>query len=287
MALAPHAPPAARSAADPENEVTEPLAKGGVLDPVTGQPAAIRYENVWKSFGDHAVLQGLDLIIPKGRITFVIGRSGTGKSVTLKHVMGLLRPDRGRIWVGADEITAMSDRQLRRVRERFGIVFQHAALFDSMTVFDNVAFPLVEHERMPRARIEEKVRSLLAQVGLTNAENKLPSELSGGMRKRAGLARALVRDPEVLLYDEPTTGLDPVLAAAMDRLILETQRQNPTITSLVISHDMGAVFRIADKVAFMVNGRILHEGSSTSFREIDDPLIQQFVTGSLDGPMHV
>ncbi|MEQ1570634.1 MAG: ATP-binding cassette domain-containing protein [Myxococcota bacterium] len=258
-----------------------------VLDRVTGRPAAIRYDDVWKQFGEHKVLQGLNLVIPRGAITFLIGRSGTGKSVTLKHVMGLLRPDKGRIWVGDDELTTMSDRSLRRVRERFGIVFQHAALFDSMTVFDNVAFPLVEHERLSRAAIREKVDALLARVGLSGAGERMPGELSGGMRKRAGLARALVRDPEFLLYDEPTTGLDPVLSASMDELILQTQRESPNLTSLVISHDMHAVFRIADKVAFLVDGKVLHEGTAEAFRRIDDPMVQQFVTGSLTGPMRV
>ncbi|MCA9492900.1 MAG: ATP-binding cassette domain-containing protein, partial [Myxococcales bacterium] len=179
-----------------------------VVDPVTGQPAAIRYQDVHKAFGDHRVLCGLDLVVPRGRITFIIGRSGTGKSVTLKHVMGLLKPDQGRIWVGDDELGKLSDRKLRRVRERFGFVFQHAALFDSMTVRENIAFPLVEHTRMRRREIDARVTELLAQVGLRDAGDKIPSELSGGMRKRVGLARALVRDPEFLLYDEPTTGLD-------------------------------------------------------------------------------
>jgi phospholipid/cholesterol/gamma-HCH transport system ATP-binding protein len=256
-------------------------------DPVTGAPAAIRYEGVHKAFGDHAVLKGLNLIVPRGRITFIIGRSGTGKSVTLKHIMGLLQPDAGRIFVGADELTRMQPRALRRVRERFGFVFQHAALFDSMTVFENVEFPLVEHERMTRRQRHEKVHALLAVVGMGEAAHKYPSELSGGMRKRAGLARALVRDPEFLLYDEPTTGLDPVLAAAMDQLILDTQRARPELTSLVISHDMAAVFRIADKVAFLVDGVVKHEAAPAAFRAIEDPLVQQFVTGSLDGPMKV
>lgn len=257
------------------------------LDPVTGAPAAIRYEGVHKAFGDHSVLKGLNLIVPRGRITFIIGRSGTGKSVTLKHIMGLLQPDAGRIFVGADELTRMQPRALRRVRERFGFVFQHAALFDSMTVFENVEFPLVEHERMTRRQRHEKVHALLAAVGMGEAADKYPSELSGGMRKRAGLARALVRDPEFLLYDEPTTGLDPVLAAAMDQLILDTQRARPELTSLVISHDMAAVFRIADKVAFLVDGVVKHEAAPAAFRAIEDPLVQQFVTGSLDGPMKV
>jgi phospholipid/cholesterol/gamma-HCH transport system ATP-binding protein len=259
----------------------------GPVDPVTGQPAAIRYEDVWKAFGPQQVLKGLNLIVPRGRVTFIIGRSGTGKSVTLKHVMGLLRPDRGRIFIGEDEITSLSDSQLRKVRERFGIVFQHAALFDSMTVFENVEFPLVEHERMTRAERAEKVGHLLGLVGLSDAGKKLPGALSGGMRKRVGLARALVRDPEFLLYDEPTTGLDPVLASAMDALIQKTQRDDPALTSLVISHDMNAVFRIADKVAFLVDGSIRHEGDTETFRQIEDPLVRQFVTGSLEGPMRV
>jgi phospholipid/cholesterol/gamma-HCH transport system ATP-binding protein len=257
------------------------------LDPVTGAPAAIRYEGVRKAFGEHEVLRGLDLVVPRGKITFIIGRSGTGKSVTLKHIMGLLRPDAGHIWVGAEELTGMHDRALRRVRERFGFVFQHAALFDSMTVFENVEFPLVEHARLGARQRAEKVNTLLAAVGMSHAAEKYPSELSGGMRKRAGLARALVRDPEFLLYDEPTTGLDPVLAAAMDQLILDTQRARPELTSLVISHDMAAVFRCADKVAFLVDGVVKYEGNPETFRAIDDPLVQQFVTGSLEGPMKV
>jgi phospholipid/cholesterol/gamma-HCH transport system ATP-binding protein len=268
------------------SEALEPPSE--VLDPITGQPCAIRYGDVWKSFGDHDVLRGLDLLVPRGRITFIIGRSGTGKSVTIKHIMGLLRPDRGRIFVGDQEITALSDRELRRVRERFGIVFQHAALFDSMDVFDNVAFPLVEHTKLSRKEIRERVTTMLEQVGLADAGDKLVAELSGGMRKRAGLARALIRDPEYLVYDEPTTGLDPVLASAMDQLILETQQAGgDRLTSLIISHDMHAVFRIADKVAFLVDGTIRHEGDRESFRSIDDPLVQQFVTGSIDGPMTI
>jgi len=268
------------------SEVLDPA--GEVVDPITGQPVAIRYEDVWKSFGDHDVLKGVDLLVPRGRITFIIGRSGTGKSVTIKHIMGLLRPDRGRIYVGDQEITTLPDRELRKIRERFGIVFQHAALFDSMNVFDNVAFPLVEHTKLSRPEIRERVTTLLKQVGLEEAGDKLVAELSGGMRKRAGLARALIRDPEYLVYDEPTTGLDPVLASAMDQLILETQQAGgDRLTSLIISHDMSAVFRIADKVAFLVEGTIRHEGDRRSFRSIDDPVVQQFVTGSIEGPMTI
>ncbi|MCB9665515.1 MAG: ABC transporter ATP-binding protein [Alphaproteobacteria bacterium] len=245
------------------------------------------YQGVHKAFGDHHVLRGLDLVVPAERITVVIGRSGTGKSVTIKHIMGLLRPDAGHIWVGDDELTTMSDRELRHIRLRFGMVFQHAALFDSMDVFENVAFPLRQHERLREAEVRAKVGALLDAVGLRGAERKIPSELSGGMRKRVGLARALVRDPAYLLYDEPTTGLDPILTAAMDKLIADTQRAHPGLTSLVISHDMHAVLSIADKIVMLVDGRVAHEGTPDWFRQSDDALVRQFLSGSLDGPMKV
>ncbi len=256
-----------------------------MIDVVTGFAAAIRFEGVTKAFGSHVVLRNLDLLVPRGAITFLIGRSGTGKSVTLKHIMGLMRPDSGRIFVGDDEITAMRERELRATRNRFGMVFQHAALFDSMDVFDNVAFPLREHSRDSEAKVRSRVLDLLASVGLKGAERRAVSELSGGMRKRVGLARALVREPEFLLYDEPTTGLDPVLAAAMDQLILETQRRKPALTSLIISHDMSAVFRIADKVAMLRDGAVVVEGTPQQIRESSDPLVVQFVSGSLLGPI--
>ncbi len=262
-------------------------AGAGCRDPVTGEPSGIVFDDVHKAFGRHHILRGLDLRVPRGKLTVLIGRSGTGKSVTIKHVMGLLRPDTGRIWVGDDELSRMDDRRLQKVRLRFGMVFQHAALFDSMDVFENVAFPLREHTRMAEGAIRDKVRGLLAQVGLHDAEDKYPSELSGGMRKRVGLARALVRDPEFLLYDEPTTGLDPILAAAMDKLIHDTQQAHPQLTSLVISHDMAAVLKIADKISMLYEGRIAHEGTADFFRNHDDPLVKQFLTGSLDGPMKV
>ena len=248
-------------------------------------------ENLSVSFvtriGTTQAVDDVSFGVESGKITAIIGRSGTGKSVTLKHVMGLLRPDRGRIFLGEDDLTSFSDRRLREVRNRFGVVFQHAALFDSMTVYDNIAFPLYEHTRMKRSAIDDKVAALLAQVGLSGAERKTPSELSGGMRKRVGLARALVRDPEFILYDEPTTGLDPILAAAMDELIVTTQHSRPGITSVVISHDMPAVLRTSDKVSFLVDGVVYDEGDPDYFKTHTDPLIRQFVTGSLDGPMKV
>jgi phospholipid/cholesterol/gamma-HCH transport system ATP-binding protein len=181
----------------------------------------------------------------------------------------------------------MPERALRRVRERFGVVFQNAALFDFMNVFDNVAFPLREHERMSRREIAARVEEMLAQVGLTGEGAKFPGELSGGMRKRVALARALVRKPSYILYDEPTTGLDPILAAAMDKLIVDTQAANPGITSLIISHDMHAVLGIADKVVMLVDGGVYDEGTREHFAASDDPLVRQFIAGSLEGPMKV
>lgn len=261
--------------------------RGVVVDPVTGQPAAIRFEGVHKTLGGQQVLRGLDLVIPKGRITAIIGRSGVGKSVTLKHMLGLMRPDQGRIWIGDLELTTATERQVRQQRNRFGVVFQQGALFDSMNVLDNVAFPLVEHTKMKRAAIRDKVLALLDQVGLEGGENKLPGELSGGMRKRVGLARALVRDPDFVLFDEPTSGLDPVLVAAMDKLIVDMQRARPELTSVVISHDVGAVVRIAHKIAFLYEGTIAHVGDPAYFQQSTDPLVVQFMTGSLEGPIEV
>lgn len=249
--------------------------------------AAIELRGVRKRFGAQDVLRGVDLDVRAGAITVVIGRSGTGKSVLLKHALGLLRPDAGTIRVGGDELTRMSDRALRAVRFRFGVVFQNAALFDSMDVYDNVAFPLREHTRLGEAQIRDKVEGMLAQVGLAGVGRKDVAALSGGMRKRVGLARALVRDPEFLLYDEPTTGLDPIMTAQVDALIRETQDRRPGLTSLVISHDMHATFQIADHVAMLHEGRVILDGPPEVFRSTEDPVVRQFVEGRLDGPIKV
>lgn len=250
-------------------------------------PYAIRFEQVFKSFGRHDVLRGLDLAIPRGQLSVIIGRSGTGKSVALKHAMGLIKPDNGKIWVGEHEVTAMKRDALRRLRLRFGMVFQHAALFDSMNVYQNVSFPLREHTKMTEPEMEAKVRAVLAQVGLSEAIHKMPAELSGGMAKRVGLARALVHTPEILLYDEPTTGLDPILTAQIDKLIADTQRAHPGMTSVVVSHDMEGAFRIADRIFMIHEGRIVAQGDPRWFRETPDPMVRQFVEGRLDGPIRV
>ncbi len=248
-------------------------------------PPVLRFEDVHKSFGTFQVLRGLDLAVPQGSITVIIGRSGAGKSVTLKHALGLLQPDSGRVFVHDTEVTGLKGHPLRDLRLRFGMVFQNAALFDSMSVMDNVAFPLREHSELKDSRIRELVIDVLGQVGLAGAAGKLPAELSGGMRKRAGLARALIHRPEILLYDEPTTGLDPILTAQINQLILETQHRRPGITSVIISHDMASAFDIADHIAFHHTGRIIAEGPPVDFQDHDDERVRQFVEGRLEGPI--
>lgn len=258
--------------------------------------AGIHLRGIKKAFGMQQVLDGVDLDVPRGHITVVIGRSGSGKSVLLKHVMGLVHPDAGTVRVGDDDLATLSRTALRLVRFRFGMVFQNAALFDSLDVFENIAFPLREHgtvgpdgrtRRMKEGEIRERVEQMLAAVGLRGVGGKAVSELSGGMRKRVGLARALVRDPEFLLYDEPTTGLDPIMTAQIDNLIRATQDANPGITSLVISHDMAATFRIADHVAMLYEGRVRLYGTPEEFRTTEDPVVRQFVEGRLDGPIGI
>jgi phospholipid/cholesterol/gamma-HCH transport system ATP-binding protein len=248
---------------------------------------SIRLVNLQKRFGAQEVLRGVDLDVPLGKITVVIGRSGTGKSVLLKILMGLMRADGGQILINGADITRLPDRELLRVRNRFGMVFQHAALFDSMSVFENVAFPIREHERLRERDLKVRVDAALASVGLLEHGHKDVHQLSGGMRKRAAVARALVRKPEYLLYDEPTTGLDPIMTAHVDDLIRGTQDATPGLTSLVISHDMEATLRIADKVAMLHEGRVIFEGTAEDVRTTDHPVVRQFVEGRLDGPIQL
>lgn len=234
--------------------------------------------NLHKSFDGHEVLKGINLVIPKGKITVVIGGSGSGKTVFLRHLIGLLRPDAGRVFIDRVNIHALSRQELSEFRKRFGMLFQSAALFDSLDVFENVAFPLIEHRKMRdidavRRIVEEK----LAQVGLSDITHKLPSELSGGMRKRVGLARAIALDPEIILYDEPTTGLDPISTVAIDNLIVSMQ-QRLNVTSVVISHDVDSAFRIADQIAMIVDGCIIVSGTPDEVRASEIPVVQRFLT---------
>lgn len=250
------------------------------------EDVVIRIRNLCRSFDGQQVLKGVDLDIPRGKATVIIGRSGIGKSVLLKHIIGLLRPDQGEIWVDGQEITRLSGDEMDRVRRKFGMLFQNAALFDSMDVADNVAFPLREHTRLGRAEIVEKVREKLRLVGLEGAEHKMPSELSGGMRKRVGLARAIALDPPIILYDEPTTGLDPILCDTIDRLIVRMQRELD-VTSVVISHDIAGAFKIGDCIAMLHEGRIQGCSTAEEMKESEDPVVRQFITGSAEGPIQV
>jgi len=246
----------------------------------------IQLIDVCKSFGNQQVLDNLNLKIEAGKTTVIIGRSGGGKSVLLKHIIGLLKPDSGQILVDGDDIAGMSEKGLNEVRKKFGMLFQEAALFDSMTVGENVAFPLREHTRLKEAEIREIVADRLRAVGLKGIEEKLPSELSGGMRKRVGLARAIALQPQIVLFDEPTTGLDPVMAEAVNQLIMETQKEFD-LTCVVISHDVGSIFKISHRIAMLYEGRIIEQGTPEEISSSRNPVMMQFLAGSIEGPIKI
>ena len=237
----------------------------------------IRLTSVSKGFGALSVLRRLDLAVPSGQTLAVIGRSGTGKSVLLKCVAGLLDADAGSVRVGEDDVGEADARTLRRIRSRMGYVFQFAALFDSMTIGENVEAPL-RREGVPSADARRRADEVLDRVGLAGTRNSLPAELSGGMRKRAGIARAVVSEPEYLLYDEPTTGLDPVTTAVIDDLMLDL-KQDLGATSIMVTHDIRSALRVADRVALLHEGRLHTEGTPREIRDSDDPLVRAFVEG--------
>jgi len=241
----------------------------------------IKVEGLTKSFRGQPVLRGVDLEVPTGSITVIIGRSGGGKSVFLKHLVGLLRPDSGRVLVDGAEITALHGRALDEVRNRYGVVFQGNALFDSLTCGDNVAFPLREKTRLPRPEIDKKVEAALAQVGLEGMAHKFPAEVSGGMRKRVAIARALVTEPQIVFFDEPTTGLDPVLVNTIHHLVLELHRVF-RFTAVVISHEIPKIFEIADRVAMLHEGRIVESGPPAQIQASANRIVQQFIRGEPD-----
>jgi phospholipid/cholesterol/gamma-HCH transport system ATP-binding protein len=236
----------------------------------------IEIRGLHKSFGTLKVLQGVDLQIPYGKTTVILGRSGVGKSVLLKHIIVLIKPDRGKIWIDGVDITQLGERDLNEMRKRFGMLFQESALFDSLSVGANVAFPLREHTRLSDQDVSKLVAYKLEQVGLPGLEEKMPAELSGGMKRRVGLARALALDPEIVLFDEPTTGLDPPMAEAIEELIRETQRRLG-VTFVVITHSIHTAFHIGDKVAMLHEGRIVEEGSPQSFRTSSKPVVHAFM----------
>ncbi|HXA95407.1 MAG TPA: ABC transporter ATP-binding protein [Candidatus Dormibacteraeota bacterium] len=241
----------------------------------------IRVQGLFKRFGEQAVLRGLDLDIATGEIMVVIGRSGGGKSVLLKHLIGLLRPDAGAVIVDGTDITRLRGRDLDRVRERYGVVFQGGALFDSMSVSDNVAFPLREKSRLGAAEIRGRVDEKLQQVGLAGMGHKDPAEISGGMRKRVAIARALVTEPEIVFFDEPTTGLDPILVNTIHHLILELHRKF-RFTAIMVSHEIPEIFEIADRVAMLHEGAIVEVGPPDAVRASTNPVVQQFIRGDIE-----
>ncbi|MFN0063368.1 MAG: ABC transporter ATP-binding protein [Myxococcaceae bacterium] len=236
----------------------------------------IAVSGLHKRFAENHVLRGVDLEIPEGSTCVILGGSGSGKTVLMKHMIGLLRPDEGSVHVDGEDIAPLNDVGLARVREKCGMVFQGAALFDSMTVYDNVSFPLREHTTLAEDEIRAVVREKLGIVGLEGVEERYPADLSGGMRKRVGLARAIVRDPKIVLYDEPTTGLDPITTAYVDDMILDARR-SLGVTSVVISHDVASAFKVADRLAFLYQGVIVEQGTPESFRRSRHPALKSFL----------
>ena len=244
----------------------------------------IELKNIHKSFEGKHVLRGADLKVKKGESVVVIGGSGSGKSVLIKHIIGLLRPDEGTVKIDSTDIATLDEDGLSEIRKKFGMLFQAAALFDSMKVWENVGFGLTRHTKLPPAEIKEIAVQKLKTVGLVNIEDIMPSELSGGMRKRVGLARAIAMEPEILLYDEPTTGLDPIMADAINELIIE-MREKLDITSVTITHDMKSAYKIADTIAMLYNGVIIETGSPDEIENSSNEIVRQFVEGRAEGPI--
>ena len=244
----------------------------------------IDIKDVSKTFEDHQVLSHTNLHIEKAESVVIIGRSGSGKSVLLKHMIGLMKPDSGSILVDGVDIATLSPAMLDRLRMKFGMLFQNAALFDSMTAFENVAFPLREHTTMTDEEITQRVQECLQLVGLQKADELFPSELSGGMRKRVGLARAMAMNPEIILYDEPTTGIDPIMGDIVNDLII-TLRDRLKVTSVVVTHDMRSAYKVAHRIAMLYNGSIIEIGTPDQIKSSKNPVVQQFIKGEAVGPI--
>ena len=246
------------------------------MEPVT-EPM-IELKNVSMSFQDRRILDDVSLQVQRGEILVVIGPSGAGKSTLLRLMIGLLKPNAGQIWVDGREISHLDEDELNKIRRNMGMVFQYSALFDSMTVGENVAFGIRQHTKMPEEEILRVIRRTLRMVGLMGRENAMPSELSGGMKKRVSLARAIALNPKIVLYDEPTSGLDPVMSATINRLIMSTRRILG-VTAVVVTHDMESAFTIADRIAMMYDEKIIAIGTPDEFRQSANPTVQQFVAG--------
>jgi phospholipid/cholesterol/gamma-HCH transport system ATP-binding protein len=250
------------------------------MDHDATQPASqrpmIEIVGLHKTFGDNKVLTGIDLKVPAGSTCVILGGSGSGKTVLMKHMIGLLKPDSGQVIIDGEDIVPLGPQGLEQLRRKFGMVFQAAALFDSMTVYENVSFPLREHTKLPDAEVREIVRQKLAIVGLKGVEERYPADLSGGMRKRVGLARAIIMDPKIVLYDEPTTGLDPITTDYVDEMILDAKK-HLGVTSVVISHDVASAFKVADNIAFLYQGVIVDQGPPSKLRDSKNPAVNKFL----------
>lgn len=241
----------------------------------------LELRQVWKRFGPHEVLRGLDLTLERGRTTVVIGESGTGKSVLLKHISGLIRPDRGEIYFDGQRVDNLREKDWVPLRKRIGFLFQMSALFDSLTAGQNVAFPLLEHTDHSEEQVTAIVAQKLALMGLDGVQGKRPAELSGGQRKRVALARAIALNPEVILYDEPTTGLDPIRADSINDLIIKLKTEL-SVTSVVVTHDMTSAFKVADRILMLHQGKVIADGTADDFRNSTDPHVRRFVAGDAD-----
>lgn len=242
--------------------------------------------SLYKAFGSKRVLQGVNLKVEKGESMVVLGGSGSGKSVLLKHIVGILKPDSGTVIIDGVDLAGLNENGLYELRRKFGMLFQGAALFDSMKVWENVAFALMRSKKMKPKEAKETAVEKLRMVGLAGVEDLMPSELSGGMKKRVGLARAIAHEPEILLYDEPTTGLDPIMADAINELIVE-MKQKLSVTSIAITHDMQSAYKISDRIAMLYNGVIIDTGTPDEIRNTENAVVRQFVTGSASGPIRI
>lgn len=244
----------------------------------------ISVRNLTKSFGSRRILNGITLDITEGETLVVMGGSGCGKSTFLRHLIGAIAPDSGEVWMFGKNIAKCSDAEMDEIRKKFGMLFQSGALFDSLTVAENIALPLREHTKLDEHIINIVIKMKLDLVGLRGFENLMPSQLSGGMKKRVGLARAIVMDPQIVFYDEPTAGLDPVMTGVIDKLTIDLTKKLQ-ITSVVVTHDMSSVFRIADRIVMLHEGNILQIGTPDEIRHSENPLVQQFITGGAEGPI--
>ena len=244
----------------------------------------IELNNVQKSFGDQLVLRDINLSVKEGETIVVIGRSGCGKSVMLKHIVGLHKPDSGRIFIDGEDITGLKERELFRIRKKFGFLFQGSALLDSLTVWENVGLGLIELSDHSMEEIRSTVREKLAMVGMEGTEDYMPADLSGGMKKRVGLARAIVMGPEIVLYDEPTTGLDPIMADSINELIIALTSEL-SITSVVVTHDMTSACKVGNRIAMLHDGEIIFDDTISVLDISDNPIVRQFVEGRAEGPI--